>query len=157
MNVEVHTVGLCAGYTLCKVFTFNQYSQCKGSGRDVCSNSFYSYKHGFKFILGIYYCGNIGTYLYLMTGEYVDHLPWPISIKVHLELLNQAGEHHHVERTKIKNWGKDNRNCYKVIPMMYSDLENRGDGVQHVINDCLQLRLCLTVQTAQLLQITDQR
>ena len=156
-HIEVHTAGLCTGYTLCKVFTFDQYSQRKGSGGHTAfySDPFYSHQHGYKFKLRtIYYPSphnDIGAFLHLLTGEYNDQLPWPVNVTVRLELLNQAGDHHHVERTKTWKWWKDRRGKHEVIDdclRKYSDLEKRGDGVQYMMNNCLKFRLHLTVQAA---------
>ena len=139
---------------LCKVFTFDQYRQRKGTSisKEFCSDPFYSHQHGYKFKLRtIYYGGDIGAHLYLLTGEYDDQLPWPVNVTVRLELLNQAGDHHHVERTKTWKWGKDRRDKREVIDAYlpkYSDLEKRGDGVQYMMNNCLKFRLRLTVQAA---------
>jgi len=166
-HIEVHTAGLCGlceGRTLRKVFTFGEYSQRKrtDSMKEVDSDPFYSHQDGYKFMLRIayydspYYGGSrngIGTTLYLRTGEYDDQLPWPVNVTVRLELLNQAGDHHHVEWTKTRKWGEDKRNSYRsgsecIGVMQYSDLEKRGDGVQYMMNNCLKFRLHLTVQAA---------
>jgi len=102
----------------------------------------------------MYYGGShngIGIFLHLLTGEYDDQLPWPVNVTVRLELLNQAGDHNHVERTKTWKWGKGERGRENSIHgslMKYSDLEKRGDGVQYMMNDCLKFRLHLTVQAA---------
>ena len=136
---------------LCKVFTFGQYRQHRGSG-PVDSDQYYSPQHGYKFQFRIFYHdSNIGAWLYLLHGEYDDQLPWPVHITVRLELLNQAGDHHHMERTKTWKRGKDERGGFGHIDanlMQYSDLEKRGDGVQYMMNDCLKFRLHLTVQPA---------
>jgi len=94
---------------------------------------------------------DIGAELHLLTGEYDGQLPWPVNVTVRLELLNQAGDHHHVERTKTWKWGKDKRDGSEIIDirlMKYSDLEKRGGGVQYMMNNCLKFRLHLTVQPA---------
>ena len=151
-HIEVHTAGPCGLCAPCKVFTFDQYSKHRGSNQWVYSDPFYSYHHGYKFELRIhYYSVKIGVWLYPEAGEYDDQLPWPVNVTVRLELLNQAGDHHHVERTKTWKWGKDKRDNYNVIDynlVQYSDLEKRGDDVRYVMNDCLKLRLHLTVQAA---------
>ena len=153
-HIEVHTAGPCA---LCKgrthrVFTVDEYGHHKVSNKDFFSDPFYSHQHGYKFKLRIAYYGSphndIGAWLFLLTGEYDDQLPWPVNVTVRLELLNQAGDHHHVERTKTWKWGKDGRDRQENIDqnlMRYSDLEKRGDGVQHMMNNCLKFRLHLTV------------
>ena len=72
-------------------------------------------------------------------------------VKAGLELLNQAGDHHHVKRSRSWGWGKEERGSSPKIDvslMQYADLERRGDVVQYMLNDCLQFRLHLTVQAA---------
>ena len=100
-HIEEHTLSVGGACSVCKVFTFTNYGQCKGSGNDAFSDLFYSYHHGYKFKLCIRYFGSrhndIGAYLYLTTGEYDDQLHWPMEVKVRLHLLNQAGDCHHVE------------------------------------------------------------
>ena len=148
-HIEVHSAGLCA---LCKVFTFDQYSQRKGNYSWVYADPFYSHQHGYKFRLSILYGDNtMWPYLHLLEGEYDGQLPWPVNVKVHLELLNQAGDHHHVERTKTWNWKKNERghkNTFDYDFIKYSAVEKRGDGVQYMMNNCFKLRLHLTVQAA---------
>ena len=152
-HIEVHTAGPCG---LCKVVTFDQYSQRKGIGGNnkFYSDPFYSHQHGYKFKLRIRYFSSqyndIGAELHLLTGEYDDQLPWPVNVTVRLELLNQAGDHHHVERTKTWEWEKaqNKENVIDHSLMKYSDLEKRGDGVQYMMNNCLKFRLHLTVQPA---------
>ena len=149
-HIEEHTAG--GACSVCKVFTFTKYGQLKSSSSEICSDLVYSHHHGYKFKLRIYYYGSkyneIGAALYLATGEYDDQLHWPVEVKVQLELLNQAGDHHHVERTASFKLEKNERNKYRSIDtslMKYSALEKKGDGVQYVINDSLKFRLHLTV------------
>ena len=74
-----------------------------------------------------------------------------MDVKVQLELLNQAGDHHHVVRTKKeKKWEKTVRDTYiKIDPslMKYPDLEKRADGVQYMMNDCLKFRICVDTKS----------
>ena len=149
-NIAVHTA--CH---MSKGFTFDKYVERKGKDFELFSSAFYSHEHGYKFKLGINYFASahndIGVYLYLEKGEYDDQLPWPVMFKVRLELLNQAGDHHHEERNKSWQWKKESRGSFKEIDqslMQYAHLEKRGDGVQYMMNDCLQFRLHLTVQAA---------
>ena len=86
-----------------------------------------------------------------MTGEYDDQLRWPVEVKVRLELLNQTGDHHHVERTASFKWEKNERNKYRSIDnslIKYSDLEKKGNGVQYMMIDSLKFRVHLTVLPA---------
>ena len=83
-----------------------------------------------------------------MTGEYDDQLHWPVEVKVQFELLNQAGDHHHVERTKSFKWEKNKRDSSNTIDatlMTYPELERKGDGVEYMMNDSLKFRVHLTM------------
>ena len=156
-HIELHTAGgACSGS---KVLTFTKYGQHKGKGNDSGSNEvysdlFYSHHHGYKFKLRIHYFGlpnnDIGAFLHLVTEEYDDQLHWPVEVKVRLELLNQAGDHHHVERIKSFKWEKNGRNTHAIDDslMKYSDLEKKGDGVQYMMNDSLKFRVHLTALPA---------
>ena len=156
-NTTQHTAVLAAG--LCKPYeiTFDQYFQRRRSNNVAFSDPFYSHQHGYKFEVRIRYYGReddaIGAWLCLVTGEYDDQLPWPVKVTVHLKLLNQVGDHDHVERSRTRSWRKDNRNSGLNIDsylMKYSDLQRKGDYVRYMMNDCLKFRLYLKVQAAQL-------
>ena len=141
--------GTCSGS---EVFTFTQYTKRKGSGTCVDSTPFYSHHHGYKFKLRIWYTQSplsvIGAFLHLMKGEYDGSLPMPVKVEVELKLLNQAGDHHHVVRTKVINWMKDEGDKTVTIDYnltKYSDLEKRSDSVQYMMNDCLKFRILITV------------
>ena len=151
-HIETHTAG--GTCSVCEVFTFTQYSKRKNSDVDVDSAAFYSHCQGYKLSLRIMYysppINYIGAYLLMMKGEYDDELTWPVEVKVRLELLNQAGDHHHVVRTNEMKWKKDKREKYIAIDnylMKYSDLERQGDGVQYVMNNCLKFRIHITINT----------
>ena len=150
-HTAVLTAGLCA---LCKVFTFDQYSQHKGKLMWICSDPFYSHQHGYKFRLTILHSGNSLGYMWphlrLLEGEYDVQLPWPVNVKTHLELLNQAGDHHHVKIAKSRKWEKNEKGdeIFDSTFLKYSTVEKRGDGVQYMMNNCVKLRLHLTVQQA---------
>ena len=105
-HIERHAT--CSGN---EVITFTQYCKRKGSGKCVDSTPFYSHHHGYKFRLKIKYyssnCNDIGAFLHLMDGEYDDELPWPVKVKVQLELLNQAGDHHHLVISREMKWKND--------------------------------------------------
>ena len=149
-HIEIHTAcGVCSGS---EAFTFTQYSKRKGSRARIDSDPFYSHHHGYKFSLRIHYYAShnndIGAKLYLMKGEYDDELPWPVRVKIKYELLNQAGDHHHVVRSMEMTWRKDKRDTVENIDvelMKYPDLERRDDAVQYMMNDCLNFRLHITV------------
>ena len=146
-HIEQHTAPQCS------VFTFSEYSKKKVSDAGSHSVLFYSHQNGYAFRLVIQYYlsyhNDIGAKLRLMKGDYDDQLQWPVNINVRLELLNQAGDHHHVVRYTTIQWNKDERDhSDKIIDdylMKYCDLERKGDGVQYMMNDCLKFRVCITV------------
>ena len=148
-HIELHVGGVCSG---CEVLTFTQYSNRKCSNQDVYSDPFYSHQHGYKLKLRLRYYdssyNDIGAHLCLMDGEYDDQLNWPVKVRVQLELLNQAGDHHHVVRTGNKEWNEGKRDTYLAIDdylMKYPDLEKLSDGVQYMMNDCLKFRVHITI------------
>ena len=143
-HVEQHTVGgICSA---CEVCTFTDYSKNKGGDTLVFSDLFYSHHHGYKFKLGIRYAsGDMKTSLVQLKGEYDDQLHWPVEVKVRLELLNQAGDCHHVVKTE--NWKVNASSTYVIIflIMSYRELEKKGDGISYVMDDCLKFRIHVTV------------
>ena len=147
-HTAVLTAGLC---TPCEII-FDRYSHRKHSNKEFFSDPFYSHQHGYKFELHVkYYTGEhdvIGVFLCLLCGEYDDQLPWPVNVTVRLELLDQAGDHHH-EETKSRTWRKSTRITKLPIDsclMKYPDLEKRADGVQYMMNDCLKFRVHLSLR-----------
>ena len=151
-HIEEHTAG--GACSVCKVFTFTNYVRHICSGSNAYSDIFYSHHHGYKCKLNIRYYSSyndIGAFLHLATGEYDDQLHWPVELKVRLELLNQAGNHHHLERTKSYRWKKNERDKWCTIDthlMEYPDLERKGGGVQYMMNDSLKFRVHLTALPA---------
>ena len=148
-NIEHHVIGECSGT---KVFTFTQYSQRKGSDTIVNSDPFYSHHHGYKFKLKIHYYSldhnDIGASLYLMTGLFDDQLPWPVEVRVRLEILNQAGDRPPVVKARTLAWDKCKRESEKVIDdymIKYPTLERQGCGAQYMMNDCLKFKVIVTV------------
>lgn len=115
---------------------------------------FYSHQSGYKLKLRLKFYppphNDVGVFFYLMRGEYDDELPWPAEVTVTLKLLNQVGDHHHVERTKNMNWAKDKRDTTVDIVLnliKYPLLEREGDTVQYMMDDCLKFRLNITTTT----------
>ena len=69
-------------------------------------SSFYTHSHGYCMCISVYTRGEgsgkgthvtIGTCL--MQGPYDDHLKWPFRGEITLQIVNQAGDHSHVEKT----------------------------------------------------------
>ena len=152
-HIALHAAaGLCEST---KVFTFNNYTEGKEESLRMFSDAFYTHECGYKLKLSLKHYAEpyIGVALYLETGEYDDQLPWPVKVKVCLELLDQAEGHHHEVRMKSWQWKKGSSGGSEEIDesfMTCANLEKKDDGVQYMMNDCLQFRLHLTVQAAQL-------
>ena len=140
-HIEVHTA--C---TVCKVFTFDQYKAKKKQHTE----PFYSQCYKFKFNVD-FGSDYISAYLYHLPGDYDDQLRWPLQVRVHLQLLNQAKDCHHIEVTNSLEWkGKVSGSSYKYIAIVvpwksYTDLEKKSEVVQYVMDDCLKFKLRLVI------------
>ena len=67
---------------------------------------FYTHSHGYKFCIDVYPQGNqdgegthVSMYACLMKGQFDDHLKWPFRGEITIQIVNQDGDHHHVEKT----------------------------------------------------------
>ena len=136
----------------CKVFTYTEYSHYKGSGYGVDSAPFYTHHQGYKFKLQVAYYSSphndIGAALCLMNGEYDDQLKWPLKVKVRLDLLNQAANHHHVVRTNDLEWNKWEKEQSQTIDaniIKYATLERCSGSVHFLKNDCIKFKIAVTV------------
>ena len=64
-----------------------------------------------------------------------------MDVKVHLELLNQAGDHHHMATTKNC---KEEDNIQVLLHISYHELEKERDGISYVMDDCIKFRIHVT-------------
>ena len=83
-------------------YKFTGFEQHKLSEKDVYSPSFYNSPGGYKMCLKLNVLGtgsskgtHMSVYVYLMRGENDDHLPWPFTGVVTIELLNQLEDKNH--------------------------------------------------------------
>ena len=71
---------------------------------DIMSPAFYTHPHGYRMCLRVCPKGvtgeesHVAVYVYLMQGPFDKHLHWPFMGDVTVQLVNQAGDHDHVER-----------------------------------------------------------
>ena len=72
----------------------------------VCLPPFYTHSHGYKFCIDVYPQGygdgkgtHVSVYTYLMKGQFDDHLKWPFRGDITIQIVNQDGDHDHVEKT----------------------------------------------------------
>ena len=67
---------------------------------------FYTHQHGYKMCINVDPNGHgagkgthISIFVYLMKGLYDDHLKWPFIGNITIQIVNQAGDHDHTEKT----------------------------------------------------------
>ena len=72
----------------------------------VCLPSFYTHSHGYRMCLEVYPKGNcdgkgthVSVFTYLMKGPFDDYLKWPFRGDITIQIVNQDGDHDHVEKT----------------------------------------------------------
>ena len=149
-HIVQHIEVYAACTVMCKVFTFDQY-KAKKHGH---TEPFYAQSIGYKFKFNVDFGSNLGddyisAFLYLVRGDYDDQLRWPLQVRVHLELLNQANDCHHIEVTNSLEWKeKVSSQSWKVIANHWkscADLEKKSEVVQYVMDDCLKYKLHLII------------
>ena len=72
----------------------------------VCLPPFYTHSHGYKFCIYVVPQGieggegtHVSVYACLMKGQFDDHLKWPFIGELTIQVVNQDGDHDHVEMT----------------------------------------------------------
>ena len=97
---------------------------------------FYTHQNGYKMCVCVYPNGNreamgnhVSIYMYLMKGSYDDHLKWPFRGLVTVQLVNQAGDHNHIEKTITYN----DRTSNEIAGRVTSKERSRGLGIQEFI------------------------
>ena len=102
-NVEDRIVHLQLRSTKFKVTGFDRLKTCS---EIFYSSPFYTSPEGYKMCIGVHANGislakgtNVSVYAHLMRGEHDDHLQWPFTGTVTIELLNQLedGNHHSMQ------------------------------------------------------------
>ena len=82
-------------------YKFTNYDHHKTASDDIYSPAFYTSPGGYKMCISVNANGEEGddtyvsVYAHLMKGENDDHLPWPFTGTVTIELLNQLEDHNH--------------------------------------------------------------
>ena len=67
----------------------------------VASPPFYSHQNGYQLVLVVYpnrFQSYVSIYTYVVQGPY-EHLKGPFQGEITIQIVNQAGDHDHVERT----------------------------------------------------------
>ena len=138
------------------------FEQHKKDGDDWFSPPFYSHTGGYKMGLSVDANGHgsgkdthVSVYVYMMHGEHDDHLKWPFSGDITVQLLNQRGEEKHRERTihsdnterkyrsrvasrhdrAARGWGKSKFIAHTALG--YDSTKN----TEYLRNDCLKFEV----------------
>ena len=148
LHVEQHTAAMCLGK---RIFTVDHYRKNKSRAKDElscvdsCSDKCYTRHNGYAFRLVIRFYdpkySDIGAFLQFLEVEELK----TVTFEVTLELLNQAGDHHHLTRqmTLYANVKQEIEHEIDQSLIGYTDLEKKGE-VQYMMNDCLKFRINVT-------------
>ena len=80
----------------------------KQTNPDVYLPAFYTHPHGYRMCVCVYPNGvgegdgegpHLSISTYMMQGPFDDHLKWPFRGEITIQIVNQAGDHDHVEKT----------------------------------------------------------
>ena len=132
-------------------FFFGSYTLFNGSDKSQFSPPFYSHFQGYKLRLKITYYpdpdNDIGAHLCLMMGEHDGQLHWPVSIRVRLDVMNQAEDYRHVGKVATCTWTQMERGEQTIedTVMKYATLERELENVQFLMDDCLEFKVTVTV------------
>lgn len=141
-------------------FKFTDFSESKFSEKVISSPPFYTSSGGYKMCIKVdangYGCGkesHISVYAYLMRGENDEHLAWPFSGSVNVELLNQLEDKNHHSKSILfhpDSPASKRPVDYDIAPSGYgyrcyishSALTyNANKNCQYLQNDCLSFQI----------------
>ena len=84
------------------VSKFTEFSECKKSFKVYYSPPFYTHPKGYKMCLEVKAYGtgeglgtHVSVFVTLMKGEHDQHLQWPLTGELIIEVLNWRGDHGH--------------------------------------------------------------
>ena len=142
------------------LYNLTSYDRHKTADDEVYSPAFYTSPGGYKMCLGVYANGNgegkgtcVSVGVHLMKGENDDHLPWPFTGKVTVELLNQLEDNNHYckimafypdkevservvdEERSSKGWGMPRYISHSALG--YNAVKN----CQYLKDDCLYFKI----------------
>ena len=105
-EIDLDTSGYHLNQVSPNVLKFTNFAERKSRNEITYSPPFYSSPGGYKMCLRVYANGrgdgkdtHISLYVCLMSGENDDHLVWPFTGTVKIELLNQLSDYHHHKTT----------------------------------------------------------
>ena len=156
---KLTSLTLSSGFTRHE-FTLTEFKkhQAKGGEGSWLSDTFYNHPGGYCFQLGI--CTNgykeargthLTPFLHLLPGNNDDNLKWPIKCTMHLQMLNQRGDHGHhtvIHTTEYKSRGYGiligtTNKLFPLAKLGYCADQN----TEYLKNDCLKFQLCLKVES----------
>jgi TNF receptor-associated factor 4 len=77
----------------------------KYTEEEVYTPAFYTHLHGYRICFCVYPKGrgdgegtHVSIFTYMMRGPFDDYLKWPFRGEITIQLVNQAGDHDHVEK-----------------------------------------------------------
>ena len=123
LREETHRVRLTTGVPV------DFHMKYEKEKKSIYSPSFYTHLSGYQMCIELYPNGigdakgtHVSVFTYLMRGPYDDHLKWPFRGEITVQIVNQAGDHSHVEKTIPYNDKTREVNAGRVIDM------ERGGG-----------------------------
>ncbi len=149
-------------YTAPVQIVMSNYEQCKRANDMWYSNGFYTHPQGYKMCLVVYANGyddgegtHVSCYIFLMRGEFDNHLRWPFRGAITITVLNQREDYDHCnvpidfddetpdKYTEQVTSGEDADNGWgysQFIP--HSELGHKpATNCQYLVNDCLHFRV----------------
>ena len=126
-----------------------------------CFPSFNTHSHGYRICIKWYSNGvgnvkgtHVSIFTCLMRGTYDDHLKWPFRGEITIQIVNQAGDHSHVEKTIPYNDKTNKMYASRVIGeeggsgwgfnkfLAHTDLEyNAAKKTQYLKDDIIIVRV----------------
>ena len=146
-------------------FQFTDFLQRKTNNEKIFSPPFYTDYGGYKMCIRVDVngCGDgkethISVYIFLMHGENDDHLSWPFTGTVTIELLNQLrNANHHSAKSvftdtkagqRVVNSDRALSSCGYRTFISHSSLGyDAAKRCQYLLNDCLYFRVKVTRAT----------
>ena len=145
------------------IFKFVKFEERKADKAIVCSPPFYTNSGGYKLCIQVRADGHtpvctgrgshVSVLVFLMRGENDDHLSWPFTGTVKIELLNQLEDNqHHFMRLHFSKNPKANQRvldadkarlgCGHTKFIAHSSLgHDTARRCQYLMNDCLYFRI----------------
>ena len=132
-------------------FPINFSVHCEKEDSVVYLPSFYSHPRGYKMCVQLYpngfqsaKCTHVSLFTCLMQGPHDSHLKWPFRGEITVQIVNQAGDHSHIQKTIIYDEKAQNDVAGRVIDkerakgwgflkyLVLSDLDyNAANNTQH--------------------------